>query len=311
MSHKRRGGARPKNSYAFIDRASIATLAHNESPIGQILRSLPDWMLPAADKWAQQEADYVKKHPGPWQKYLTLPDPWQYLLDAPGVSAQTKKVCRAAQSWLVGLRKLCHMATGYGTLNTDWYMETAKARAEGDKGRENYAIEKIANKIGLSNLIQQDLRTQKNPQLSEEAAMWRRKRREQLGHYCKWQRAEFEPMLRVLEIERSFPLEYFLVESWLCFPAGPCPGLMFWSNTAITKWWLAQRKQTSTGTRFANLERDRVQKTRQRLGLLPVNGKRPVIEDIKITASSIGGLKVTLRKRDGTVVFEGEKQRRH
>ena len=214
VNHKHRDRARPKNSFAFVDRASVAALARNESPIGKILSSLPDWLLSAADKWAEQETDYQAKHNAPWQKYLPLPDPWQYLLDAPGVPPQTKKVCRAAQSWLAGLRKLGHMATGCGTLNTDWYEEVAKARAKGDKRREEYAFAKIADKLVLSQLLQQDLRTQKDPKVSEQAVLWLRKRQAQIRHRCTLQRAKpegFKPMLRLREIEKSFLLEYYLV----------------------------------------------------------------------------------------------------
>ena len=140
VNQKRRGRVRPKNSFAFVDRACVADLARNESPIGHFLRSLPDWMLRAADRWAQQETDSRANRKGPWQDYLPLPNPWKYLLDAPSVSPKGKTVCRGAQSWVVGLRKLCHMAEGCGTLRTDWYEEVAKARAKGDKRREDHHV---------------------------------------------------------------------------------------------------------------------------------------------------------------------------
>ena len=85
---------------------------------------------------------------------------------------------------------------------------------------------------------------------------------------------------------------------------------MFWSNTAMTKWLFARMGRDPS--KHHDLGRAHVQKTRQRLGLIPVNGKRPVIEDIRITPSSNGaGLRVMGYGRNRTFVFEGEMQRRH
>ncbi len=310
MTQKRTGRERSKNSFAFKDHASVAALAANESPIGHFLRSLPGWMLRAADKWAQQETDSRAKHSGPWLDYLPLPDPWRYLLDAPAISQQGKGVCLAAQSWLLGLRKLCRMAEGYGTLRTDWYEEVAKARARGDKRRESLLLAKIAAKVGLSERIQRDLQAENNPLLSEQTAVWRRKRQAQLTHRPTWQRAkaDFEPMLQLTQIEKSFPLEYYLVDSWLCFPAGPWPGLMFWSNRAMTKWLFARMGKDQTS--YESLGRERVKKARQRLGLIPVSDKSPIVWDVEIQRLINGGLKVIGYDRKRTLVFSGEFRRR-
>jgi hypothetical protein len=308
MSYKRRVRGRRKKSFAFIDQAFVSALAQNESPLGMILSSLPDWMLRAADRWAQQDVDFRAKQKGPREGYLPLPDPWRYLLEVPSISASTKKTLRAAQSWLVGLRKLCHMAEGCGTLRTDWYEEAAKARAKGNKRRESYFLAKIAGRVGLFKRIQRDL--QAEGKLSEEAAVWCAKRQAQLKRRSVWQRAkaDFEPMLRLEEIEKNFPFEYYLIESWLCFPSGPWPGLMFWSNEAMTKWLFARMEKPRTS--YGNLGRDRVKKTRQRLGLLQVDAKSPVVWDVTIHRFANGGLTVKGHDRKGCLVFSGEFRRR-
>jgi len=294
------------NDQAFTDRASVAVLAHNESLIGQCLRSLPEWLLCKADQWAQLKAAHQAKKATPYPTdYLPMADPWQFLLDVPAIAPETKRVFRAAQSWLFGARKLFRLGTGFATGNTDWYQEVAEAKAKGDKRREDRAQLHIAKKFVLSPLIQQDVAAQNNPALSKEVQGLLKERQAQINHREDWQRGQaFNPILRMIEIRRLFPLEFFLVQHWLCFPESPWPGLMFWSNNAITKFWLKRRGIDPA--RRGNLGRDSIQKTRQRLGLVPVSQKHPNISDIRMNALGNGAFMVIFLARNGATISEHE-----
>ena len=238
-----------------------------------------------------------------------MPDPWQYLLDAPAISADAKKVFRAAQSSIAGLYKLSHMAEGCGTLSTDWFEENRQARIQGDTRRQKFFAEKIAGKIGLSKRIEQEIAAKRDPILAEQLSGYRKTRQAQLAHRCRWQRkSEYEPLLKLLEIEKAYPLEYHLVESWPCFANGPLPGLMYWSNQAITKWTF-----TLLGTnrlkRYANLGRDTVKKTRQRLELVPVSDTSPIVWDVDCSLSTDGCIDIKGWNRKREIVFEGKRGR--
>src|SRR6185312_5896608 len=54
--------------------ASLVELSCDTGLIGQILRRYPEWMLRAADKWAEQTYDHRKQHEEPNRP--PLPDPW-------------------------------------------------------------------------------------------------------------------------------------------------------------------------------------------------------------------------------------------
>jgi hypothetical protein len=299
-----------RKTFSFADHASVVVIAKNESLIGEALRSLPDWILRAADKWANQEFECARRKKIPWRQYLPLPDPWSFLLGVRGLPRNTENAFRAARSWLFGLRHLCHMAEGFASLKTDWYLELGKAITDGNKRREEYIRAKLANKFVLSKLIQQEVRSQRDQTVREEAAVWLRKRRAQITHRCRGERVKaeaFDPILRVPELEKTFPLEYHLVEAWLCFPNGPWPGLMFWSNKAMTKWLFYRMGRDPKNN--ANLGRDRVKKTRQCLGLVPVDEKSPIVWDASVLRSNSGNLKVTGSARDGKEAFSGECRR--
>ena len=297
------------STFALIDRASVTALARNPSPIGMLLRSVPDWMLHAADKWAGQDFDRQRQIEIPYREdYLPLPDPWQYLRDAPFIAAETKRVCRAAQSWLNGLRVLCRLATGFATLNTDWYQEVARAKAAGDNPRQESALAKLSEKFVLSQLIQQEVAAQDDPGVRDEAALLLKKRQAQIAHRPKAQRSKAEasrPILQAAEIERQFCLEYHLVSSWICFPSGPWPGLMFWGNKALTKWTLARLHRDPN--RFPDREgRDYLKKVRQRLELIPVSEKSPVVWDVEISPIANAGLEIAGWGRNRELVFRGQ-----
>jgi len=77
--------------------------------IGQELRRCENWFLEAADKDAEWRAGYQEKHQDP--NRLPFPDPWQFLLDAPAVPPNLKKVFRAAQSQLRNKPGRVHLDT--------------------------------------------------------------------------------------------------------------------------------------------------------------------------------------------------------
>src|SRR5437867_1832016 len=101
--------------------SSVVELAGDKGLIGQTLRPYQE-LLRAADKWAEQNVYSAEKHKD--LNRLPLPDPWQFILDAPAVSTKSKEVFRAAQSQLGAVRHLIHIAEGIATLNTDWYQES-------------------------------------------------------------------------------------------------------------------------------------------------------------------------------------------
>lgn len=298
--------------FRFWDLASLVELAQGESHIATFLRRFPDWLLRAADRWAEQDYDQEKERKAPWQHRLVpMPDPWQYLLDAPGVTPLAKQVCRAAQSWLFGFSRLCRMAEGFATQNTDWFEKAARAKAAGDTREHHRIIMKLANKFVLSRATQDDVNAQRDPLLLLEMERLLKVRHAQIvhrPHTGRWKAQDFNPITDPTEIKAMYPFEYLLVQNWLCFPNCKLPGLMFWSNGAITKWWFAKARQDPKKSR-GNFGRDRVKKMRQRLGLAPVSEKSPWVRDVTTEWLANGDLKITLLDRKGKQLFQGTFQR--
>ncbi len=303
-------GAR-QHTFSFSDLSTVVEVARGESPIGAFLRQLPDsqWLLPAADRWAAQEADYQEKHNIP--NRLPLPDPWQYLLDAPVVSPGAKAVCRSAQSWIWGLRRLCRLATGVATLKTDWLEDAEKAKANGNLQQSYRAMTKIADKLSPSPVFQKDTQEHAAESRIVQQMQWYvQQRRAKIVHRPYAQRAKadsFNPKFRLTEIERDFPLEFLLVESWMCFPNGGWPGLMWWGNKAVTKWVLTRLHRNPN--QFYNDGRGYIKKIRQRLGLLPVSDKSPWVWDVTVKSLTDGGFEITGWGRNGNQVFNGKRMR--
>lgn len=282
-----------QETFTLMDLVSVHALSQRLSPIGKILRSLPEWLLKEADRWAELD-DAYRKRINEHRRY-PVPDPWQHLLDAPAVSPNTKEVFRAAQSWLPGLKRLLHIATGYASLNTDWLEEALRAQASGDSRRRDRAWLKLVKKFARSKAIQQD------PELPAEAIPWIKQSQAQIRHRPRDQRGKaegFDPIVEIPEIKKRYPIEFTLVVCWLCFPKGNWPGLMFWSNKAITKFVFARKGQGSLGC-------DYIKKIRQRLGLIPVSAKSPIVWDISIKRSRTGWLEITGQKRNGDAIFQG------
>src|SRR5215471_5327190 len=96
---------------------SLTELARDKGWIGQILSLLPHGLLRDADDQAQSVAKYRREVVDPQR--LPLPNPWPFLLKVQ-VPEHIEDVCRAAQSQLGALHKLCRMATTVASLNTDW-----------------------------------------------------------------------------------------------------------------------------------------------------------------------------------------------
>jgi hypothetical protein len=119
----------------------LAQLSKDNGLIGQVLHNYSDELLRAADKWGEQTRENQEKHQDPTR--LPLPDPWQFLLDAPVVPDRDKAVFRAAQSQNVALRHLFHIAQGIATLNTDWFQQSIEAIAKGDRPAYEHAIGKV------------------------------------------------------------------------------------------------------------------------------------------------------------------------
>lgn len=308
MSRQRPSELRQEKTFGYLDRASVASLAHHNSPIGRALSLLPDWMLREADRSAQWQYDYQAEHKKPFlSDYLPLPDPYSYLLSAPAVSPKLKRVLRAAQSWLFGLRHLLRMAEGFATLTSDLYQAVADARAREDSHREARALTKLQRKFILSPLVRAEVRAQHDPKLSAEVAVLLKRRQAQISHRAHSQRDKGQPLDPILlagALEKRFPIESYLVEAWPCFPNGPWPGLMYWHNDAITKYLAALG--LFNVRRYRELGREHIKKVRQRLGLLPANDRWPLVWDVTITRVSLTDFSVTCHARNRDKLFKGE-----
>lgn len=239
-------------------------MAKDQGLIGQVLRPYPDEVLRAADKWANQDSEYATKHNDPNRS--PLPDPWQFLLDAPATPNRDKAIFRAAQSQLEALRHLIHIAEGIATLNTDWYEESIRARAEGDKSRYNHAVGRVADGHIIHARVQETVRKQNDSKLLRYMEQLWKKRRTQLVHRGKGSEVKQpKPWPTWSEFRMRNKLAVSLVEWWVRGP-NDAPGLMFFRNEALTeflRFYLSQE----------NLERTAVKKVRQKLGLIPVGNK--------------------------------------
>lgn len=277
--------------------ASLVELSRDSGPIGQVLRRYPEWMLRAADKWAEQDFDYQKKHQD--QNRLPLLDPWQFMLCARAVSSIDKAVFRAAQSQLPALRHLIHIAEGIATLKTDWYQVAVNAQAKGDKRGFNHAMRKILNGHVLKERVQRDVAMQNNPELTEQIGQLQKARRTQLVH--RGERDKIEQLKQWpswKEFGRNTRLPVVLVEWWVRCGVNGVPGMMFWRNEALTKFLKVYLDQT-------NLPPETVKKTRQQLGLIPVSEKKYIVRDFSITTKSSGDREIRGFWRNGQQSFRG------
>lgn len=276
--------------------ASLVELAEDKGLIGQVLRPYQEF-LRAADKWAEQNAESAKKHNDP--NRLPLPDPWQFLIDAPAVSSESKKVFRAAQSQLGALRHLIHIAQGIATLNKDWYEELIRARTLGDKVGYDHAAGKIADGHIIHAQVQEDVRKQNDPELVRQMDRLWQKRRAQLVHRGQGKQVNQPkrwPSWDGFRKQNGLPV--VLVEWWVRCGRGGIPGLMFWRNEALTKFLKLHLDQV-------NLSAPSIKKVRQQLGLLGVGDKDHFVWDVSVEANSAGRLEINGCGRDGKLSFSG------
>jgi len=283
---------------------SLVELARDKGTIGEILRRLPDWLLREADRRAEQ--NHEAKHKRQEAGRLPLPDPWQFLLEIPAISEEAKKVFRASQSQLAAMRQVCGMATRRATLNCDWYVEAVKAQARGDKRSYEYAAAKLGNALAQYDPVLRALREygQNDPEFLASLEQWQSKRRAQLVHRGEGKEWEqIKPWPKWSEIRSRFPIETMVMESWVRFGVDGAPGLMFWRNEPLTKLLLAFTQRDRT--RFGNLGRDSIKKTRQRLHLVPVETKAHFIWDVSIDRRTDGTWEVKTFQRNGNCITCG------
>lgn len=262
-----------------------------------MLRRLPDELLREADRRAEQDYEALWRRRGPARRPGL--DPWQFLIDAPVVTDEFKRVFRAAQSQLAALRRLSGMMMGRATLKTDWYEEAVKALAKGDNRKYEHASTKTANAVSRYDKVQRDLREQAkdDPELSRHMDSWFKKRREELVHRGKGNEAEqAKPFPNWNEGREKHKLPCALGEGWVrCGPHG-VPGLLFWRNEAQTKFLSYILSQQ-------NLTAHAVKQTRRRLGLIPLGHHRFCIWHVSITRDQAGKLEVCCYWRDGKRAF--------
>lgn len=281
---------------------SVLELARDKGWIGQALSTIPEWVLKAADKWARQDADYQQGHGDP--NRLPLPDPWQFLLDAPAVGDLGKRTCRSAQSQLVALRHLCRMATGVATSETDWQQQALEARASGDKGLSDHAATKVASalwRFEAAQTMPQEFGMD-DPTRVACAEAWQSHRRAQHVHRSDWDEAKgVRPLPRWDEIQKKFPIQTRLVFGWVRLRIDGPPGLMFWRNQALTKLVLALGGKHLS---LKNLGQDYIKNLRQNLGLIPVNDAACLIWHVDLSALSEGGWRFRGYERNDALIFD-------
>jgi hypothetical protein len=277
--------------------SKMTDLRRDTGLIGSALKNYPEWLFRAADKWAEQNADYQKKHQDP--NRLPLPDPWQFLLDAPAVLKTDKAVFRAAQSQLVALRHLIHIAEDIATLNTDWYQESIRARIRGDEAGYNHAIGKIADGHVIHARVQEDVRKQNDPELLRQMEWLWKKRRTQLVHRGKGKQvSQPKKWPSWEEFRNQHRLPAVLVEWWVRCGADGAPGLMFWRNEALTKFLKVHLDQSNLDSRV-------IKKIRQQLGLVPVGSREHFVWDVSIKTNSEGKREIKGHLRNGKQCFSG------
>ncbi|MGA2555037.1 MAG: hypothetical protein ABSG04_02020 [Verrucomicrobiota bacterium] len=275
---------------------TLVELAQDKGWISQFLREIPDWMLREADRRAEQGACWQKEHRDP--NRLPLPDPWQFLIDAPAVSPLHKKVCRAAQSQLTAVRKFCHLAIGVATLNTDWHQEALAAKVAGDKRRSDHAAKKAASALSRFSLAEEVCKewVRGDPARKENAEWWQEQRRRELVKRGKGNDMDNpRPFPRAADTQQEHRLAFALVQYWL--QMGDFPGLMFWRNEA------AEKMVSAVVLKQTNSSAASFKKTRLRLGLIPADIRRVTVWDVKIARREDGVIVVTGFAQDGEQLF--------
>ena len=281
--------------------ANTVELAHDRGLIGAVLRKYPEWIWRAADKSAEQDADYRKRHNDATR--LPLPDPWRFLLDMRDVPAEDKAIFCAAQSQLLALRHLNRIRMGIATLNSDWQQEAIRAGIEGDTIRSNHAAKNVANGLCQFEAVLETLHDHAIdiPDLLDDAHKWQDRRRRQLVH-----RGESDGGNKInhwpkySEFRDQNKLPALLVEWWVRQGVNGAPGFMFWRNQAA-----AEFLQLLFAQPQAHLPPAEIKKVRQRLGLIPASKNNHLVWNIAIKRSADGKQILEGLQRDGTVVFKG------
>lgn len=276
---------------------SLTDLSRGKGVISRELSGLPPWMLTEADRWAAETADYQKKHLDP--KRLPFPDPWQFLLDAPVVSADAKRVFQAARSQLYGYRQLARKATGVATYNTDWHMEAADAKAAGDEERFAYCLRRVSDALLKYEQVRADMEkvARCDPEFRKQMEAAYKERRRRLAHHNRVDEIDqAKPLPGAGNIRTEQQLAAMLVEWWV--RCGEClPGLMCFGSKALWVFLSA----LSTKARYSTL--DSIKRLRQRLDLTPVSEENPFVWSVSIRPLNGGDWHILGQQRDGKEAF--------
>ena len=282
--------------------ASIIELAHDRGLIGDVLRKCPEWIWRAADKSAEQDADYLVRHNDPDR--LPLPDPWRFLLGLRDVSEWDQFVFRAAQSQLVAFRHLGRMRMGIASLDTDWQQEAIHPRTTGNAVQANHASNKVANGLWQFEKVLEALHdhTKDRPKLLDNARRWQEQRRRQLVHHGEWddsQTTKRWPSYSEFRDQNKVPV--LLCEWWVRQGVNGTPGFMFWRNEATTDFL-----QLWSGLPPTALPPADIMKIRQRLGLVPVSKDNHFVWNIRVNSNADGTRTIEGIQRNGAFAFSGD-----
>jgi len=295
----------------LAEMSSVVALARDEGYIGQVLREFPDWILREADRSAAWNLDCDEKHGKP--NRLSLPDPWQFLLEVRKVRSCVKDVCRAAQSHLWAWRRIGYMRMGFATLHTDFHEAAITAKAEGDEAKYYHLIAKFADMAVLYAPVQEDVRVNaKNPEIVRQMEHTLKRRQAQLVHRGEKENARQSKQWQTwAEFAASNRLVAALVSWWVKLPkqigvkvpnfkipgksgliidSQRIPGLMFFRNDALTE-FLKFALQNNA------LTPQTVKKVRQRLRLIPAGKKNHPIWYVSFKQRSDGDWEMNQQPR--------------
>ena len=246
----------------------VQTLDQDKGFIGQILRRLDSWILVEADRWD---------------------DPWKFLLGVRGVSKSDRDVFAAAQSQRIAAVRVVDLLASWGTVRGNPREAVIRAMAGGNKNKISKATAKFVRAMWKTQ--SQDIRinldkTEPSSRGRADAERLLEVETKQLvrRHGSAWRDATTSEITNNDVIYNK--LAVLLVRWWMRCGSGGSPGLMFFSNKALTELF-------SILLNDDKLEMNRVEQTRYRLGLKPSSNKTPLITG------------VIANDTEGKIIFQG------
>ena len=230
---------------------------------------------------------------------LPGPNPWEFLLSIESIPRQLRNIFLAAQSRIYAFRHLCGIPILRATRKTDWNQKLVEAYKAQNSAAFDKAMAKVADGMLLSGMATPSRAVSCDP-----FEILLKERRRHLVKRGKSKLIKSVAPEASLDAIRHFA-EYKLIETWVCFYHYELPGLMFWSNRAITAYLLTRLHANASN--YGNRGLDFVKTMRQEIGLVPADDKKPIISKANFTHCS-DGTEVKLYARNSKVLFRGKFQ---